>query len=148
MNKRYKLQRSQTKENWWVFTDTLNGVVIQFEHGKFKKTQKVTLLNDTTSPDATNIARVLQNMSIWLETNHYNKAVLYNPSFDRDYHRKEIGIMLRGAREQCGKTIRDVCEETGINQSNLSRIENGRYNYGIDLLNKLAKCYGKTIRFD
>lgn len=145
---RFILQKSQERENWWVFTDTLNGVVIQFEHGKFNETQKVTMLNDVTSPDASKIARILRDMGEWLAQNHYDKAVQYQPTFDRNFYRKEVGMKLRDAREKSGKSVREVSEETGINISNLSRIENGKYNYGIDMLNKLAKCYGKSVKLD
>lgn len=72
--KRFILQKSKEKENWWVFTDTLHEIVIKFEEGKFNSTQKVTTLNDIDNPDVMQLARVMGEMGEWLANNHRDIA--------------------------------------------------------------------------
>ena len=76
---RFRLERSQQIENWWVLKDTENLVVIRFQEGKFNETQKFTDLegNDTfTSMDEVMMKiRIMREMSDWLAINHYKIAM-------------------------------------------------------------------------
>ena len=76
---RFRLERSQQIENWWVLTDTENLVVVRFQEGKFNETQKITDLegNDTfTSMDEVMMKiRIMREMSDWLAINHYKIAM-------------------------------------------------------------------------
>lgn len=57
--------------------------------------------------------------------------------------RKEFGEYIRGLREACGKSLRQVQRETGGSPAYLSLIEKGERNPPQpDLLRKLANCYG------
>lgn len=49
MNK-YVMQKSSTRPDGWVLTDTENKVVITFEDGLFNESQKVTLLENSSAP--------------------------------------------------------------------------------------------------
>ena len=76
---RFRLERSQQIENWWVLTDTENLVVVRFQEGKFNETQKFTDLegNDTfASLDEVMMKiRIMREMSDWLAINHYKIAM-------------------------------------------------------------------------
>ena len=42
---------------------------------------------------------------------------------------------------------RDLAKLAGIDAANLSRIENGKYSVGIDILSRIAAVLGKKIDF-
>ena len=69
---RYVLQKSQTKPNSWVCTDTEHGIVCVFEDKKFNETQQFSFLEDVRL-DALFIARLMREMADWLRENHYKK---------------------------------------------------------------------------
>lgn len=148
MMRRFLLQRSTQQENWWVLTDTRKGIVIKFEQGKFNKTQQITYLEDIEL-NPTAIAHDLRIMADWLAQYYYHLAVENpQPSFDREYHRKMIGVRLRELRNANRMTIDDVAEATGIHRTNISKIENGKYGFTIDVVNQLANLYGYKVIFE
>nr|DAS68904.1 MAG TPA: hypothetical protein [Caudoviricetes sp.] len=69
---RYLLQTSTERENWLVATDTIAGIVVKFEKGKFNETQKVTLLDNVkyNHYTATDLAVAIRNLTDWLVANH------------------------------------------------------------------------------
>lgn len=144
----FKLQRSQEKQGWWVLTDINKGIVILFEEGKFNSTQKITYLEDV-EPNPTAIAKDLRMMADWLAQNHYHLAVA-NPQqdFDRENQRKVVGDRLRQLRQSKHLTIDEVAEATGIHRTNISKIENGRYAFTIDVVNQLLNLYGAKLNFE
>ena len=143
----FKLQRSQEKQGWWVLTDTNKGIVILFEEGKFNSTQKITYLEDV-EPSPTAIAKDLRIMADWLAQNHYLAVANPQPTFDREYHRKAVGDRLRQLRLSKKLTIDDVSQATGIHRTNISKIENGRYAFTIDVVNQLLNLYGAKLNFE
>lgn len=76
---RFRIEKSQLKDGWWVLTDTVNLVVITFEEGKFNETQKITQLeggdNYTSMNDVMAQVRIIREMSDWLAINHYKIAM-------------------------------------------------------------------------
>ena len=42
---------------------------------------------------------------------------------------------------------RDLAKLAGIDAANLSRIENGKYSVGLDILAKIATALGKKVDF-
>lgn len=52
--------------------------------------------------------------------------------------RYQIGNAIAKKRIESGLTQHQLCAMTGISQSNLGRIEKGRYTIGIDVLEKIA----------
>ena len=79
MKERFRLEKSQLKDGWWVLTDTVNLVVITFEEGRFNETQKITQLecgdNYTSMNDVMAQVRIIREMSDWLAINHYKIAM-------------------------------------------------------------------------
>ena len=79
MAKRYILQQSRDLPNWWVLTDTIEGVVIRFAEHQFNETQRISILDESHlqhDPDAANkIAHILQEMGDWMYRCHYSIAM-------------------------------------------------------------------------
>lgn len=69
---RYILQKSKEQNNWYVATDTLAGIVVKFEKGKFNETQKATMLEDLNfrSSTPTRLATAMKELTDWLINNH------------------------------------------------------------------------------
>jgi len=72
---RFILQKSQTRQNWWVCTDKDNGIVCLFEHQNFNDNKEFTLLEDVKNPDANQLAKAVREMADWLREKHYKKAM-------------------------------------------------------------------------
>ena len=69
---RYLLQKSAERENWLVATDTIAGIVVKFEKGKFNETQKATMLEDLNfhRSTPTRLATAMKDLTEWLINNH------------------------------------------------------------------------------
>ena len=57
----------------------------------------------------------------------------------------QIMKAMIAARMETGITQQQLSEKTGINQSNLSRIENGNGNPSVSTLNRIASALGKKL---
>lgn len=53
-------------------------------------------------------------------------------------HREKIGNRIAEIRKQRGLTQAELSEITGLQRVNISKIENGRYNVSIDILQKIC----------
>lgn len=61
--------------------------------------------------------------------------------------RERIGNRIQEIRTKKGLSTYKLAEMTGFEQSNISRIESGRYSTGIDILSKIAHALGCEIDF-
>ncbi len=59
--------------------------------------------------------------------------------------RKRIGENIKALRQERGYSTRQLAELTGLTHSHIVRIEAGRYNVGIDTLEKLFTKLGAKI---
>lgn len=59
--------------------------------------------------------------------------------------RRSLGKALKDTREKNGISIRGLAEKTGVNKSQICRIEAGRLNAGIDTINALALALGMEL---
>lgn len=59
-----------------------------------------------------------------------------------------IGQQIAMLRKKHGLTIRELSELSGINKSNISKIENGKYNISIDIIERICKSLGATVKID
>lgn len=66
---------------------------------------------------------------------------------NRDSERIRIGKRIKALREELKLDARDIASVTGIDPSNLSRIEQGKYCAGIDLICKIATALGTKVDF-
>lgn len=69
---RFIIEQSE-QPNKWVCTDTLNKIVVIFEHHKFNDTQKVTTLDDFDTSKYMKLAQYMREMGDWLNENHKDK---------------------------------------------------------------------------
>ncbi len=65
----------------------------------------------------------------------------------RHEDRVRIGNRIKQIREERGIEARELARLVNIDAANLSRIENGRYSVGLDILAKIATALGKKIDF-
>lgn len=59
--------------------------------------------------------------------------------------RERIGSLLSSIRESCNKTQQDISDITGVDRANISKLEKGKYNVGIDILSKVADALNCEI---
>lgn len=94
------MQKSSTRPNGWVLTDTENGIVVTFDDGKFNDTQKVTPLDDVNHTPA-ELARIMRELGEWA-VRHHGVSVLI------------IRMVLNIAR----MIPRAICIERGLQNGN------------------------------
>lgn len=64
---------------------------------------------------------------------------------NRSSERKRIGARIRELREKKRMEARDLALLAGIDAANLSRIEQGKYSTGLDILSRIACVLGARI---
>lgn len=86
---------------------------------------------------------------IWRESLRFGigGGILGISSGTRHEDRARIGNRIKEIREERGIEARDLSRLVGIDAANLSRIENGRYSVGLDILAKIATALGKKVDF-
>lgn len=83
--------------------------------------------------------------NIWRDAQSNGISFMGVSAGDRQSERLRIGQKIRQIREDRGVEARDLAKLAGIDAANLSRIENGKYSVGIDILSKIAASLGKKI---
>lgn len=83
--------------------------------------------------------------NIWRDSLIYGIELSAISSSDRQNERIRIGKLIRQIREERNIEARDLAKLAKIDAANLSRIENGKYSVGIDILSKIAAVLGKKI---
>lgn len=83
--------------------------------------------------------------NIWRDAMLNGISFMGISSGDRQNERTRIGNRIRQIRDERGIEARDLAKLAGIDAANLSRIENGKYSVGIDILSKIAASLGKKI---
>lgn len=81
--------------------------------------------------------------SIWRDAISNGVSFRGISSGNRQKERARIGYRIRQLREERGIEARDLAKLAGIDAANMSRIENGKYSVGIDILSKIAASLGK-----
>lgn len=66
---------------------------------------------------------------------------------DRDKERERIGNRIKELRKEQKMDAKELAQRTGIDAGNLSKIEQGRFSVGIDILNKIAAALKTKIDF-
>lgn len=67
---------------------------------------------------------------------------------DLNEERKRIGIEVAKLRTEAGISTRTLSSLCGLDTANISKIENGKYNVSIDILSRLLKPLGGTIKIE
>lgn len=66
-------------------------------------------------------------------------------SSNREKERSRIGSRLKEIREKKGMEAKSIARLAGIDPSNLSKIESGKYSVGLDILSKIASTIGASV---
>ena len=66
-------------------------------------------------------------------------------SSDRAEDRLRIGARLKEIREKKKMEAKNIARIAGIDPSNLSKIEAGKYSVGLDILSKIANAIGASV---
>lgn len=82
---------------------------------------------------------------IWRELTFSGIGFLGMSSGNRKGERVRIGNQIRQLRGKKGMEARDLALLAGIDAANLSRIEQGKYSVGLDILSRIAFVLGAHI---
>lgn len=63
-------------------------------------------------------------------------------------HRKKIGGMIAEIRKWKGLTQEDLSNLSGLDRTNIAKIENGKYSVGVDVLGKICKALGVELKIE
>lgn len=82
-------------------------------------------------------------------------AIFYHTSYDnffwvqqdRDEERERIGGRIRELRKMQGLDAKSLAQQVGIDAGNLSRIEQGRFSVGFDILSRIANVLRMRVDF-
>lgn len=66
---------------------------------------------------------------------------------DKDKERERIGKRIKELRKEQKMDAKELAQRAGIDAGNLSKIEQGRFSVGIDILNKIAAALKTKIDF-
>ena len=85
-------------------------------------------------------AKHLQKLEAFLEKYGESESIPWEElAKDRIAKYKKSGLALRGARYREGLSQKELAKRTGINQENISKMENGQRIIGEKVAKKLAK---------
>lgn len=86
------------------------------------------------------------------EYHDFKQELLKNPVVKAEYDalapEYDIIQAMIGARKKQNITQKELSIRTGITQADISRIENGNRNPSLNMLKKLAKGLGMTLRVE
>ncbi|WP_276388985.1 helix-turn-helix domain-containing protein [Eudoraea chungangensis] len=87
----------------------------------------------------------LMTNNIWRDLLQNGVTFMGMSSGNKQAERTRIGNKIRQIRKEKGIEAKDLARLTNINAANLSRIEQGKYSVGLDILSKLASALGHHI---
>lgn len=61
-------------------------------------------------------------------------------------NRERIGQRIAQLRKEKGLSLRELSDKCGVTYQNINKIENGKYNVGIDILWRIADALGAEIK--
>jgi transcriptional regulator with XRE-family HTH domain len=84
--------------------------------------------------------------------NDYKKELMENPEFAKEYEaiQPEMDVVraIVEARSSLNLTQKELAEKTGINQADISKLENGTRNPTVNLLKRLADGMGMALKIE
>ena len=84
--------------------------------------------------------------------NEYKEKQMQNPEFAKEYVeiQPEMDVIraIVNARVSQNLTQKELAERTGINQADISKLENGTRNPSINLLKRLAEGMDMALRIE
>lgn len=89
---------------------------------------------------------------VWIKMNWYEGLGIYGGKGDKEdermflnQERVRIGLRIRELRKEKNIEARMLAQAVNIDAANLSRIEQGRYSVGLDILAKIALALGAKV---
>lgn len=89
---------------------------------------------------------------IWIKMNYDEGLGIYGGKGDREeeriflyQERVRIGVRIRELRKQKNIEAKMLAQIANIDAANLSRIEQGRYSVGLDILSRIALALGAKV---
>ncbi len=80
------------------------------------------------------------------------RELMQDPEFCREYEKyapeRSLTEELVRIRKNAGLTQQELSERTGISQADISRLENGTRNPSVELLDRIAKAVGATLKIE
>ena len=61
------------------------------------------------------------------------------------HERERIGLRIKELRSKKGLSQRELAEMTGLNYSNIAKIELGKYSVGLDILVQISNALGCEV---
>ena len=137
------------------FTDSSTITVIAKDGEKFTLNPRLPIFN---IDDQQHISMLLEkffderfendkaSMVYWasIDANVHGFSFSYAKS-DRSEERERIGARIRLLREKMGMSAKQLAVLVNIDAANLSRIEQGRYSIGLDILSIIGKALGAKV---
>ena len=84
--------------------------------------------------------------------NQYKEMQMENPEFVKEYEsiQPEMDVIraIIEARTSQNITQKELAERTGINQADISKLENGTRNPSVNLLKRLADGMGMVLKIE
>lgn len=108
MNSRYIIQPSSTQPDSWVLADTISGVVVRFEDGRYNDTQQVTILEDRPKPSSGKWAEIMKDLGEWAARHHGSKC--FKQPFGFEYSEDDKHLYLY--RRNSPKWILEIEDKT------------------------------------
>lgn len=62
--------------------------------------------------------------------------------------REKIGNQIKSARKSSGYTLKDLADKCDMPLSTISKIENGKWSVGIDMLEKICNALNVTVNIN
>jgi DNA-binding Xre family transcriptional regulator len=87
----------------------------------------------------------LMTNNIWRDLLLNGVSFMGMSSGDKQGERTRIGNRIRQVREEKGMEAKDLAKLANIDAANLSRIEQGKYSVGLDILSRIAFVLGCQI---
>ena len=91
------------------------------------------------------IGDAIRNINADLYRSDYEMIVHVAVDLDKDEERKRIGARIKELRKKNNVDAKTLASRVGIDPSNLSRIEQGHYSVGFDILSKIANFLGARV---
>lgn len=129
----FNIEEFDVEDEYGMYTHCVrcreSGDVIEYTMGLGQAEDLVDMYEENDKEDGTFVEDFYEIAKIPIETS----ARLY------------IGSIISHARFLKGMTQKQLAEKCGMQQSNIARIENGRYGITIDVLARIAQALGKRI---
>lgn len=81
----------------------------------------------------------LEQGQVWVGYYHQKEA------YDREETRGRLGQRIAEIRKSIGMTQEELAEKAGLQRTHIVRIEQGRYNVGVDTLQAIADVLGYDV---